>query len=90
MKRVTEDTIIWTQQTVDQLLEAEPYLLEYEAKVAGGIWWQNYRDLIREKAEHLSKKDIADIEGWRCHHCQDAYVKEALLYFKSLFGAVKQ
>ena len=89
MTNQSANAIAWTQNTVDELLNAEPYLLEYEASATGGIWWQNHSEAIRKMTLGLNQKDIDDIKWWQAKRCKDAYVRYALGFFETLFSESK-
>ena len=84
IKPTAESVIAWTQKTIDELLEAEPYLLEYQAYVAGGTWWQNHSDYIRELSSALSQDDLNLIAHWCTNQCNDDYLKYALQFFEAV------
>ena len=79
-----EFIVTWTQEKMDELLDAEPYLLECQASVAGGVWWQNHTDTIRKLSSELSEDDLKLIADWRDNQCKDDYLKYALKFFDAL------
>lgn len=85
MTKRSEITIAWTQDTIDNLLDAEPILLEYQASVAGGTWWQTHRDTIMQMTSSLTMDDISEIKLWRTQFCKDDYVNYAIQFFETLF-----
>ena len=86
MTNRSEVTIEWTQKTIDNLLDSEPILLEYEASVAGGTWWQTHVDTIRQMTSTLTSEDVNEIKRWRSEFCNDDYVNYALQFFETLFN----